>query len=190
MGARRKKCWSYVAGERGRNWVRAFEKEKGGVLFVEWYEEGALGTPPRRKRASLGHRDRDQAKAAADEIAAAFAAGVESGSQPDAPLEPTIHELLDSYLASETRYKSPSKQGHDRRAASTFKVFFTPTRRADSLNLGDWNGFIRARREGQVGPPSTVRRAKRLEDADLPFPAVGDRQIERSNTTSAFSGRC
>lgn len=72
MGDRKRKYWSYNAGERGRKWVRAYEDPKSRILLLEWFEETTDGRR-RRKRRSLGHRDREQAKAAADEVAAAFA---------------------------------------------------------------------------------------------------------------------
>jgi len=177
-GRRRKKFWSYVTGERGRNWVRAFEKTKGGILFIEWYEETRGQAQPVRKRASLGHRNREEAKKTADELAAAFAKGEEESKSVQSPGDPTIHELMDLYLAKETPYKSPSKQGHDRRTGAMFKRYFAKGRKASTLNLGDWNGFIRARRERRVGPLSTVRKAKKAREKGDPFPPVGDRQIE------------
>jgi len=59
-----------------------------------------------------------------------------------------------------------------------FKQFFSRTRRAETLNLRDWNRFIRARREYRIGPPATLQRAKRAEKKDTPLPPVGNRQIE------------
>lgn len=165
MGSGRKKYWSYNAGERGRNWVRAYEDPKSRILLLEWFEVEPEGRR-RRKRRSLGHRDREQAKATADEVAAAFAR-----DEPPAPArregEVTLHELFRRYLAEETPLKGKSKQGHDRRAAAMFLEFFGPRRKAATLNLGDWKRFIRARRTGETGPPG--RRKKR---------AVGDRQVE------------
>lgn len=34
------KCWSYAVGQKGVNRVRVREREPGGVLFIEWYENG------------------------------------------------------------------------------------------------------------------------------------------------------
>jgi len=179
MGRRRKKFWSYVAGERGRNWVRAFEKEKGGILFIEWYEEDGPDGKRRRKRASLGHRDREEAKGEADELAAAFLdTAVADALARSTPGGVTVHHLIDLYLESETPFKSRSKQGHDRRASAMFKKFFARTRRAETLNLRDWNRFIRARREYRVGPAATLERARRAEKKGAPLPPVGNRQIE------------
>ncbi len=173
----RKRAWSYNAGERGRNWVRAFEKKPGGILFVEWYEAVPGAEAPRRKRTSLGHRDREQAKATADEIAAAFRK--EHTAEAKAlPADPSVHELIDAYLSSETPFKSPSKQRHDQRTAALFRDFFPATKPASTLNLGDWNGFIRARRDHRVGPALTLERMARLRARGESVPPVGDRQIE------------
>ena len=112
MGDRRKKFWSYVAGDRGRNWVRTFEKEKGSLLFIEWYEADGGGAASKRKRASLRHRDRGKAKDAADELAAAFIKG--ESSYALAQLDPggtTIHHVIDRYLENETPFKRLGKQG-------------------------------------------------------------------------------
>ena len=62
-----KKRWSYSAGERGRNRVRAYEDHKTGIILAEFYEGG------NRKRISLGHRDVEKAKQQADEMAAELA---------------------------------------------------------------------------------------------------------------------
>ena len=175
---RRKKFWSYVAGERGRNWVRAFEKSRSGLLFVEWYEASANRGPPHRKRASLGHRDRQKAKETADEIAAAFAKGREHPQTHSEHAAPTIHQLIDRYLATETPDKSASKRGHDHRAAAIFKKLFSKRRKAESLNLGDWNAFIRTRRMREVGPDGTVAKAARIRQRGQRVPPIGDRQIE------------
>lgn len=179
MGDRRKKFWSYVAGDRGRNWVRTFEKEKGGLLFIEWYEADGGGAASKRKRASLRHRDRGKAKDAADELAAAFIKG--ESSYALAQLDPggtTIHHVIDRYLENETPFKRLGKQGHDRRTGQMFKKFFPRNRKAETLNLGDWNGFIRARREYLIGPAATLKRANSAREDGEPLPNVGDRQIE------------
>ena len=62
--ARRKKGWSYSTGERGRNRVRVYERPKSGQIFLELSDRG------KRKRIAPGHRDREAAKAKAEEVAA------------------------------------------------------------------------------------------------------------------------
>ena len=64
------KRWSYKAGERGRNRVRAYE-DTSGVILVEFYECDSRGVR-KRKRVALGHRDRAKAIVAYDELLAAF----------------------------------------------------------------------------------------------------------------------
>jgi hypothetical protein len=64
-----KKRWSYSTGERGTNRVRVFEHPATQGLFLEVYDTG------RRKRIALGHRDRELAKAKAEEVAAALRRG-------------------------------------------------------------------------------------------------------------------
>ena len=66
----RKKFWSYSAGERGRNRVRAYEDTSGKLLLEFYVESDRISGRRKRKRASLPHRDRDQAQAQADELAA------------------------------------------------------------------------------------------------------------------------
>ena len=84
MARTKKKGWSYSTGERGRNRVRVFEHDSG-TLMLEFRDEG------RRTRISLGHRDRDRAKRAADEAAAkltttelARGGGAAGGNAPNA----------------------------------------------------------------------------------------------------------
>ena len=57
-------AWSYHAGEKGRNRVRVFAHPKTGTIFLEVKDGGA------KRRVALGHRDRDAAKAKADQVAA------------------------------------------------------------------------------------------------------------------------
>jgi len=60
---RRKRNWSYNAGERGRNWVSAFQQPRDGRYYVEWREDG-------RRRAVLlkGVITPKDAKQRADEV--------------------------------------------------------------------------------------------------------------------------
>ena len=71
---RKKKDWSYNAGERGRNWVRCYEDGDGGKLYLEWHEAG------RRRRVLVRTLDQDEAKLRADELAAEI--GVRADAEP------------------------------------------------------------------------------------------------------------
>ena len=84
---RRKKNWSYNAGERGRNWVRAYQQRRDGKYYVEWRENG-------RRRAVLlnGVTDPNGAKQKADELASKFSTHVV------APGPLTMRSLMTDYL--------------------------------------------------------------------------------------------
>jgi len=143
---KRAKHWSYNAGERGRNWVRAYEDNPSGNIFVEFFERCAETGEMKRKRVSLRHRDREEAKRQADEIAAGFAQSVASDRSPV-----TLQELFDKYLREVTPTKSAEKRGHDQRCAKMFLGIFGRSRKAESLSVRDWQRFIVARREGRAG---------------------------------------
>lgn len=172
----RKKRWSYNAGERGRNWVRAFEHPRDGTLYLEWLEEGELIDPEtgtgtvteRRRRKKLRAEDQSKARAVqkAEELAKRFAdlAGQPEGS----PV--TLAQLLNDYTREVTPRKGKGKQGHDRRAQRMFLAYFdglgdrerSSERHPGTLDRKDWDGFIEARRGGTIpgwGP-------------------VGDRQVQ------------
>ena len=85
------KRWSYKAGERGRNRVRAYEEKPGGFILVEFHELEADGTT-RRKRVSLRHRDQERAKQQADDMAAAF-----GHNHPPDGGDITLGTLFDNY---------------------------------------------------------------------------------------------
>ena len=167
MARIRNKCWSYNAGERGRNWVRAYEKERGGVLYLEWMESATdedrfpvrdLETGEqvtRRRRKCLGHRDRNKAEKQAKEFAEAVA-----HFDPSAPAN-TLRRLINRYLQEVTPTKRESKRKHDARAARVFLAYFGdrgaagepergPERHPSTLDKQDWAGFIAARREGRI----------------------------------------
>jgi integrase len=144
----KKKNWSYQAGERGRNRVRAFEDSKTGVIFLEYYEP-VLGGEPKRQRVSTRHRDRSQAKAQAEELMVA-----RGKREPPRTEDLTLRRLFDIYLGEVTPHKgSESKRSHDHRCAELFLQLFGNSRKPHSLNLRDWNRFINGRRDGSICPP-------------------------------------
>ncbi len=136
--SRTKQHWSYLAGERGKNRVRALEaKDK---LWLEWKDEEG-----RKRRVLLATADRGQAVTKA-ELAAKTLLN-RCGIHPHAS---TLKRLLDEYLAKRTPQKGGSKQEHDRRAATIFRTFFGPERRPETFNRIDWDNFIDARRHGRI----------------------------------------
>ncbi|WP_420448052.1 tyrosine-type recombinase/integrase [Candidatus Palauibacter sp.] len=144
MGRTKKGRRSYSAGEWGRNRVRVFPDPRTGIMQVQWREHG------RRLIRSLRHRDWDQAKQQADEIAAGL---TEPRSDPaDAEPEPlTLETLFDIYGDEVTPTKAKRSQRYDRAAMKRFLRFFGRHRKAKTLSQRDWDRFIRARRAGNAG---------------------------------------
>lgn len=138
--------WSFSTGERGRNRVRVFEHPETGTLFLEVREDG------RRKRIALGHRDRELAKAKAEEVATAW----RRAEKPIAP-ELTLETLFDNYVNEVTPRKSESSQGHDRRATALFLELWGRTRKVSTLSRRDWDAFIQWRMAGSDRRVGKVR---------------------------------
>ncbi len=165
MAGTNKVRWSYSAGERGRNRVRVYE-HASGALMLEVRDRG------RRKRISLGHRDRERAKQEADRAAARL-----GGIQIHVPIEEaeradlTLEKLFDIYGAEVTPTKGARTRKRDREVAEMFTLFFGSGRTIKTLSVRDRERFIRDRRAGRVGPGEPPWRAvsDRTVEADLRF---------------------
>ena len=101
--------WSFSTGERGQNRVRVFAHPNTGCLFLELYEG------PKRKRIALGHRDREGAKAKAEEVALAL-----RRHEPPLGATLTLQTLFDNYVREVTPQKGASSRNHDLRASKLF----------------------------------------------------------------------
>ena len=136
----------YSAGEWGRNRVRVFADPKTGLFQIEWRENG------RRLSRSLQHRDWARAKRQADEAAAGFAKHQPNG-KAETEAEPlTLETLFEIYGEEVTPTKGEHTRQHDRTTMEMFLRFFGRDRDPATLSQRDWDRFIRARREGRVGP--------------------------------------
>jgi integrase len=154
--------WAYSTGEKGKNRVRAFEK--GAIILLEYFAREDPTAKSVRKRVSLGHRDRAQAKVKADELAARLR-GLEA---PQASTS-TLHALFYNwYLKEVTPGKAAGTQRHDETCAEMFCRCFGENRKPHTLNARDWKKFIRDRRAGIIRP---------LSLGEKPVRKVGDRQI-------------
>ena len=201
--ARRKTKWSYNAGERGRNWVRAHckgckrtcarSRSHTGDLYLEWREEEldpTTGERTVRRRSVLldGISDVEEAKRKADELAARFRA-----LAPETGPALTLAQLMDRYLKEATPNKGESKQNHDRRARRIWMAFLDAqtenerqsTRRPETLDRLDWERFTEWRRNGRIPGWRRKVRNKIILD-DLAFMvailnwAVGASLLERN----------
>jgi len=164
MANAKKKGWSYSAGERGRNRVRAYEDEARGKIFLEFYESVPGTTQVRRARISAGVTDREAAKRKTDQLAAKFS----ETDQPRAQ-EATLGKLFDIYLREVTPGKGESKRRHDHRCVALFTKCFGRDRKVLTLNRRDFDRFIQERRRGTLRPAGRTGKTKES--------GVRDRQI-------------
>ncbi|HUG02097.1 MAG TPA: hypothetical protein VML95_09535 [Longimicrobiales bacterium] len=152
MARKRRKCWSYSAGERGRNRARVYEKEPGGQVYLEWYEDG------HRRRALLAVTDHEEAKRRADAAAARFALSAEAERRG------SVATLMAAYAKEVTRRKGASMRDGEGRAERVWLAFFGtqptgrgPERHPRTLDRIDWERFIAARRAGELPGWRAVR---------------------------------
>jgi integrase len=156
------KGWSYVTGEKSKNRVRAYEKS--GKILLEFYERTSPSDKPIKKRVSLSHGDRELAKLKAEELAAALRRGEAPQTSPL-----TLHALFyNCYLKEMTPTKSKGKQRHDATCAEMFCRCFGAGRQPRTLNVRDWQKFIRERKSGALRP---------LSRSGDPITPVGDQQV-------------
>jgi integrase len=113
---------------------------------LEFWEREDGEERARRKRVSLGHRNRERAQREARGVAARLAAGPVLGTE-----EITLGSLFDIYRAEVTPRKSAGVQLHDRAAAELFLELWRRDRRVSTLTLREWEQFIDARRDGRIG---------------------------------------
>jgi integrase len=134
------RAWSYIAGEKGKNRVRVYERGSFG-LWIDYRDVHG-----KRVRQPLGHGDRERAKLKADEVAAKFR------RHGAAPAALTLRTLFDIYEREVTPHKAASTQAHDRRTLPLFLKAFGSNRLPETLNRRDWDSYIARRRSGKLAP--------------------------------------
>src|ERR1700674_2995867 len=159
--ASRRRVWSYKAGEKGRNRVRVFAwPEQGESLWIDYRDGG------RRIQKPLGHADKGRAKREADDIAARW--GHDTKARPAAL---TLRTLFDIYEREVTPQKnSASARGHDRRVLPLLLKAFGADRRPGTLNVRDWQSYIRRRQSGELAPQVRPRQGWQ----DCPDPSASE----------------
>lgn len=135
MSRAHQKRWSYITGERGRNRVRVFAHSTTGLLYLEYKQDG------QKARTALSHRDREEGKRQADELALHL-------RRPEAslPHRLTLTELFDNYLREVTPAKGEQAQKHDHRVARTVLDILGPTRVVRTLTHRHAAQYISERR--------------------------------------------
>lgn len=189
--AKKPKAWSYKAGKKGKNRVRAYEDGPGGALYVEWSvpmfdNEGQPVICPRTGRQKIdrpriclsaeGITTYSEAILRAEKIAENFGEmgpGKEQQFKLNGPL--TLGTLLKLYLAEALTTKKPDTQRQNRTAARMFLAYFGANaiverigangRPATELGRKRYNAFLKAREEGAIpGFRRKVRKQSILND--------------------------
>lgn len=171
MARTTKKSWPYITGQKGRNRVRGYGDPNTGIVMLEFREPSPEGAT-RKARVSTGHRDGFEGRRQADERAARLRRA--NFASLGTAQQLTLRRLFDMYLGEVTPGKSAGKQAHDRRAIEVFLRQFGEGREARTLNVRDWQAFIRDRSSGRIRPTLREggRGTRKLPDR------VGNRQIE------------
>ena len=177
MAQNKNQAWSYIAGKKGVNRVRAYEDGKGGPLLLDWQETLIDNTgkvvEKKRRRESLtaaGITTFSAAIAKAKEKAEELARGP-SVAEPEGPL--TLGRLLSLYLEEVVPTKREGTQRHNRIMARVVLAFFGPDAVVERIGPNGrphteigrvrYNAFLKARAEGTIpgfpgrARPQTVR---------------------------------
>lgn len=204
------KAWSYKAGRKGHNRVRAYEEK--GQLFLEFQvpvfdNQGKPEIDPRtgeqlkrRERISLsadGVTTYEDATIRCIEAAKAFdklikAPEPDEDSQPRGPV--TLQQVLDLYLAEVTPTVKLDTQRQHRGHARVFLAYFggdAVVERIDrhgrpctSLGRVKYNAFLKARADGTVpGYPRKVRKQTQLNEVRFLRAVFNWAMVERDDGT-------
>lgn len=149
-------CWRVSLGERGCR-VVLFERKPGGVLYREVW----IGGKRVAAKKSLGHRDRERAKADAYKLLATLKTHQDALSGGRL----TLRTLFDIYVGSPSfQGKKPRTQREDRRKLERVLGFVNPDRDVMSLTVTDVERYKGARLRGECGGTKVGMRAV---EADL-----------------------
>ncbi|MDB4950435.1 MAG: Phage integrase family protein [Gemmatimonadetes bacterium] len=210
MAQTRKKqqAWSYIAGKKGTNRVRAYE-EADGRLYLEWQEpvfdnQGLPVVDPRtklqqkkRQRLSLsasGITTYSAAMKKAEETAERFGEMGPGAAAPkfNGPL--TLKRLLTLYLSEALAIKAPDTQRQNKTTARMFLNYFGANavverigangRPQTDLGRVRYNAFLKAREQGLIPEfPKKVRKQTILNDYRFLRSVFAWAKVERDDGT-------
>lgn len=136
--------WSYSAGERGRNRVRAFVREGRG-FWLEWHERHPETGERKRRRISLDVETTEAAKAEADEQAGTLAKR-EPVPEPEGGI--SLRRLFDKYLRKWSPKVGERQQRFHERLAELVCRYFGPHEPAASIDREAWDDLAADRAAG------------------------------------------
>ena len=145
-----RKVWSWSAGTRPYT-VRVTELRPGGNLYVVRIKNG------RQVMRSLGHMDRDRAKAKAMEISAELARGSEYADEGRRRRPLRLGELFDAYEAHGLHGRSETYRTGQPRRLRLVVDFLGRDREVLSISESDVHRYSEARRTGKHGSGRKIR---------------------------------
>src|SRR5713101_464995 len=143
--AKKPKCWSHAEGEKGET-VTVYERKPGGLLYARAFDATLAGGKGGYRRVSLKHRDQERAKTYALEQAAKL----RQGRNELAEAKITVARLFALYETHRTPRKSAGEQVEDKRRAEMWTLMLGGRKDPHLISLGEWEGFIEARRSGAI----------------------------------------
>lgn len=206
--AKKRKAWSYIAGKKGTNRVRAYE-DADGMLYLDWQEpifdnHGLPVVDPRtkvqkrrRQRLSLsaaGITTYSDAMKKAEETAERFGALGPGAAAPKLNGPLTLKRLLTLYLKEALSMKAPDTQRQNKAAARMFLNYFGENavverigangRSQTELGRVRYNAFLKAREQGLIpGFPAKARKQTILHDVRFLRAVFSWAKVERDDGT-------
>ena len=142
-----RKKWKYAVGEKG-GMVTVYEREPGGLLYARAFDASLRTGKGGYRRVSLGHRDKERAKAYALDQAAKLQKG-----RDDITLgRITLAQLFALYREHRTPRKTPGVQKSDVRQIEMWTRFLGAGKDPNTIALREWETFTDARRSGAIDP--------------------------------------
>ena len=147
---KKNKNWSWSTGTRPFT-IRVTECKAGGNLYVVRIRNG------RQVMRSLGHRDRELAKAKAMQISAELAKGFLEGESDFRHHPLLLGELIEAYEANGLHGRSESYRKEQPRKMRQVANFFGHDREVLSLSESDVHRYSEARLTGKTSNGKAVR---------------------------------
>lgn len=166
----KRRKWSRTIGQRP-NRVKVFERQPGGVLYAQVWDQSLRGGQGNFRRWTLGHHDREAALAFAAELHAKLVSG--EGQRRSGKV--TLARLFALYAEHRTPKKQPGEQKADARRSVLFTRYLGADKDPAKLTRAEWERFIDLRLAGELGAdgltvadPADRRRVRaRTVEADL-----------------------
>lgn len=143
--------WSYAAGERP-NTVVVYERVLGGSLYVRAWDSTLSHGKGAWRRTTLGHRDKERAKAYALEQAAKLMKGEKDLHKGTI----TLGQIFSLYRKHRTPRKTRGERKEDDRRIELWTRVLGAEKDPHRVTMGEWEEFQDCRLSGALSPRGNV----------------------------------